>query len=328
MRDFDLLAEAIALPSWVVAAAAVAILFFAAFTVARVGWRLSTTIFARLAAIFVAITLVWAFADRMAGRERAEERRALEARMTALTARAVMPGSPLACLDAIAAENVIEACEKALFANPETVAAALSYVGARLTLLADIAEFARAGGNPTQALAELRRSAERDRFGFVAQVLATGHNCTVENCPTLSLLSDPAWVSANLRERTFDVHVARYATSWASSKSSVVAPLVSDNAATSQASTGHASRSNFTFPSATSIPPVSIMNNEPGATGQNGVDSAKTEAKPGGAARDAKTDAKAPTGKRANNKPERAQTADTPREANSPAAIPETPARN
>ena len=53
-----------------------------------------------------------------------------------LTARAIMPGSALACLDAMAGEAVESSCEKALFATPEATAAAVSYVGAQLSLLA------------------------------------------------------------------------------------------------------------------------------------------------------------------------------------------------
>ncbi len=75
--------------------------------------------------------------------------------------RALAPGSPLACLDGLAGENVEAACEKALFAAPATVAAATSYVAARLALLADMAAYTkRGGGDIDSALLPLRRSLE------------------------------------------------------------------------------------------------------------------------------------------------------------------------
>ena len=46
----------------------------------------------------------------------------------------------------MAGENVEAACEKALFAAPATVAAASSYVAARLTLLSDVVAYIKAGG--------------------------------------------------------------------------------------------------------------------------------------------------------------------------------------
>ena len=43
-----------------------------------------------------------------------------------LAARALVPGSALPCLDAIAGDVVEDACEKAIFASPEATAAAVS----------------------------------------------------------------------------------------------------------------------------------------------------------------------------------------------------------
>ena len=49
-----------------------------------------------------------------------------------------------------------------------------------------------------QAIADLRRSLEPDRFGFVAQALATGEQCKPDACEALALLQDPHRVAANL----------------------------------------------------------------------------------------------------------------------------------
>ena len=48
----------------------------------------------------------------------------------------------LSCIDDLAGEAVLSACEKALFGSPETAAAALSYAGSlisRLTAFGDVA---------------------------------------------------------------------------------------------------------------------------------------------------------------------------------------------
>ena len=49
----------------------------------------------------------------------------LKLRAEELAAHALSPGSSLACLDALAGDSVETACEKALFASPANVAAAV-----------------------------------------------------------------------------------------------------------------------------------------------------------------------------------------------------------
>src|SRR4051812_48398127 len=55
------------------------------------------------------------------------ERRAIEARASELTARAIESGSALSCLDTVASDLIEAACERSLFATPEAVAAAIAY---------------------------------------------------------------------------------------------------------------------------------------------------------------------------------------------------------
>ena len=287
---------------WSLAAAAAAVIVFLCVLAAhRAGWTRTISTLAQGSVVVLALILGWALLERMAMSDRADERRALEARAAALTAGAIVPGSALGCLDATAGEIVIEACEKALFATPETVAAAVSYVGARLTLLADAVDFSNRGdGSYDQAVAELRRAAERDRYGFVAHVLAKRDNCTADKCNALGLLQDPTWVMSNLKERTFDIHTARHAASW-----KVAPPVAAGPASDATASIpapvrtfpGMPMRPSFNFPSATSIPPVSIMNNEPGMSGQGGVEPPRAEGKS-----DAKPSAPA---RRSNSRPDR-----------------------
>src|SRR3954466_16310980 len=70
-----------------------------------------------------------------------DDRRAIERQAAELTARAIAPGSALACLDSVAS-TVTDACEKAVFAKPEAVAAAVDYTDARWALLAASAALA------------------------------------------------------------------------------------------------------------------------------------------------------------------------------------------
>ena len=124
----------------------------------------------------------------MAQNERAAERRALDQRSLALTAQALAPGSMLGCLDSAAGEAVESACETAVFDDPQSVAAAVAYVSARLALLADGLDYARnADADFAERLAGLRRSIELDRFGITAHVLSTRDGCTAERCPAFAL---------------------------------------------------------------------------------------------------------------------------------------------
>ena len=62
------------------------------------------------------------------GRIAAPNAATFEARAEQLGAQALAPGSPLACLNALAGDGVETACEKAMFVSPASVAAASSYV--------------------------------------------------------------------------------------------------------------------------------------------------------------------------------------------------------
>jgi hypothetical protein len=144
-------------------------------------------------------------------------------------------------------------------------------------------------------IAGLRRLLERDRFGFVAQALAAHEGCTVQDCDALALFASRDRIAANLADRTFEIHVSRHVSDWgkpaAALASASANPQTSANGVTT-------SSANMNFPSAASIPPVSIMNNEPGMSGQTGADADKTataSATANAAAREAKPAAPAAT---------------------------------
>jgi hypothetical protein len=223
-------------------------------------------------ALALAGLAVLAILDRMGRDERGAERRALAQRDAALTAQALAPGSALACLDSATGEAAENACEDKLFASPQSTAGAVSYIAARLTLLADGLAFARRD-NPEFAatLTPLRRAIELDRFGIVAHVLAIRDGCTADHCPVFAMLGDTGAIKANLKAQVFDQYVSRYTASWSKSepKSQPVAekpaaepaPAPVASAPEPPAKTPVARK--YDFPSAASIPPVSIMNAEP-----------------------------------------------------------------
>jgi hypothetical protein len=280
----DLATETFALPIWAVAAI---IALFAAATVLAFVQTAAKNVFltfVRAGVVFVGVVLVvWIFLERTSAQNREAERRALDAHVSELAARAVAPRSPLACLDAIAGDAVETACEQALFATPEVVASALSYVSAKLSLLARGQEFANGSDLTTgSALLALRQSLESDRFGIVAQVLSLRDSCTPAQCDTFTLLHDTSRVRANLKDRTFDGYVTRYAVSWSGRDGR--APLADATGSTGYTGTVNTPTSNgavaatvagaplarptmapsrIDFPSASSIPAVSIMTPEP-----------------------------------------------------------------
>jgi hypothetical protein len=221
-----------------------------------------------IATIVTAALAVIIVLDHLTLDRRAAERRALLQRNAELNVSAVAPGSMLACLDGGAGETIENACEKAVFANPQSAAAAVAYTAARLALLADAAVFAQGSDVAiTDAFAGTRRAVELDRYGIAAHVLAARDGCTAERCAAFAQLRDTAALKANLRVHAFDSYVVRYAAAWtktepvAEKQPPAAAPVAS--APEPQPAPHQPVASRYDFPSAASIPPVSIMNAEP-----------------------------------------------------------------
>jgi hypothetical protein len=213
-----------------------------------------------LAGAFLGGVIGWAFLDPGLFGNGGAERRALEMRVQHLNTLALAPGSPLACLDALAGESVETACEKALFASPANVAAASSYVAAQLSLLSSLATHAqRRGADVEDVLGPLRRTLETDRFGFVAHVLAVRDGCTGLSCKTLALFRDPTRVRTNLGAGMLDRYLDHYATQWGAGSEAPVAEATQQP----QPNAPPHKVVNIDFPTAASIPRVSIMNPEP-----------------------------------------------------------------
>jgi len=228
----------------------------------------------------------WALAE-LHRRDLAAEQHAFEAKAFELTARALAPGSPLGCLDPVAGESIEDACEKALFATPETTAAAVSYVAAQLSLLAAAGEQARRSGlGYGSMLTNVRRTLEADRFGIVAYVLAGRDGCTPDQCAAFAFLQGTGRVSANLAERPFEVRLKAYAASWPARAAGVPVAAGALPATTPPAAPLAAAKTplgNLYFPSSTSIPPVNIMTAEPRAQGAQDATGAANAARKGAA---------------------------------------------
>ena len=258
-----------ALRLWAAAGSAAALMTFVVFSLL---WRPSALPASRTLQVVLVLVpaalgavMVWAFLGRGDLGNRGAERRAFELRAEELSARALAPGSPLACLDGVAGENVEAACEKALFATPASVASASSYVAARLSLLSSMSAYAKRGGaDIDDVMAPLRRSLETDRFGFLAHVLATRDGCTSQSCKPLAVLHDAGRVRNNLSAQTLDRYLEHYLPVWAAAPDGASAEAAQSSYPAAQSSAASAHKMvNVDFPSAASIPAVSIMNPEP-----------------------------------------------------------------
>jgi hypothetical protein len=195
------------LPTWAVAAGVGLLVLF--FLIALFRAR-----FVRMVVALAVLAVLAGGAYAYLERGRLDERRALEARLAQLNSQALGAGSTLACLSAPMPDPAEAGCEKAVFASPEDVAAGLAYTAARLMLLSDGVAYSRRDASFDAPLSDLRRSVERDRLGFVSNVLIVRDSCTAERCESLSLLRDANRVRANMRENAFQTILARHSSTW------------------------------------------------------------------------------------------------------------------
>ena len=168
----------------------------------------------------------------------------------------------LACVDDLAGETVLTACEKAVFGSPESTAAALAYAARQISRLTSFGDVATANGNMTPEIEALRRAVEHDRYGLMAQVLVVRDHCTPSNCAAFKSLTERSRISSNIEERTYEGLVGRYSIGWNAPPAVPANPPVA--ALIPGVPTGRPT--NAEFPSAASTPPVSIMTPEPTTT--------------------------------------------------------------
>jgi hypothetical protein len=264
MLEIDAATGTLAIPIWAAGAASAVFLALAVVAIGRAGVATSINVLFRVAIAAIAVSAGWLYIQQMERQERAVEIRSLDERSAALVARAVAPGSALSCLDELAGEMVEAACEKAVFASPEAVAAAVTYVAAKVAVLAERNEHAqRVEATVASELAPPLTALELDRFGIVAHVLARQQGCRAEKCAAAAWFSDPGRVLANLRDHTFDEQVAKFAAAWNSPARAAMDGAAPEPAHLAPAPAGLSPR--YDFPSSQTIPPVNIMVPEPSA---------------------------------------------------------------
>jgi hypothetical protein len=166
----------------------------------------------------------------------------------------------LSCIDDLAGDAVINACEKTLFGSADSAAAAVAYAASQITRLTGFGDLATAEKTGNSDLQTLRRAVERDRYGLMAYVLMARDHCTPASCAAFGALADKRQVVANMDERLYENLITRYAPSW-NAPPQAAPGLVA--ALPPSMPTGKPT--NADFPSAASTPPINIMTPEPGS---------------------------------------------------------------
>src|SRR5262245_51672809 len=254
LPGFDPASGTMTMPWWMAAAVAAFVVVAVVLAMLRGGPAVLVGGLAAVAFLLLVGTITWVGNERVAERERAEARQALAARAQELAREAAMPGSTLGCLDANAGETLEAACERVLFGSPEAVAGAIAFTAARIALLSDGVDHAiRTNASYEPLLPGLRPALESDRYGFVAQVLSAQYGCSADRCEVLALFREANRISANLKDRPFDVHVAKNAASWSQRNNNAGSAPVASASGPSRVPPG------FNVPSAAAIPPISIM---------------------------------------------------------------------
>ncbi|KIU45799.1 MULTISPECIES: hypothetical protein [Bradyrhizobium] len=181
-----------------------------------------------------------------------------ETRTAQLTGQTV---PALACIDDLAGDAVLNACEKVLFGTSDSAAAAVSYAAAQISRLTAYGDLATAERTTTTELQSLRRAVEHDRYGLMAYALMARDRCTPTACPAFRALGDNHQIIANMNERTYENLITRYAASW--SAPTGAAPSAAGLVAALPPSMPTGKPTNAEFPSSANTPPVSIMTPEP-----------------------------------------------------------------
>jgi hypothetical protein len=163
----------------------------------------------------------------------------------------------LSCIDDLAGETVLAACEKVLFGSAESTAAALSYAASQITRLTAFGDVAAANASMTPELQMVRRAVERDRYGLMAYVLAARDHCTPSDCAAFRAVTDRNQILANMNGRTYEGLIVRYAPSWN------VPAATPGPVAALPPSMPLGKPTNAEFPTAASSPPIRILTAEP-----------------------------------------------------------------
>lgn len=208
--DLNNLFAGVTLPGWAVAAGGLGIVMLLLLVMRPKG---SLAAVAQLAVVAVIGGAAYFGLKQFEDNSRFVERKAIEDRALTVFSQASQPGSVFGCLNA-AAPTLDEACEKAIFAEPQRIASAISVTADRIALLYDATVFAARDPGFLERFDHLRKSLEADPFGLVAHVLATEHKCIPDSFARYRILKDTDKVKANLSSRKFDGLLAKYKGGW------------------------------------------------------------------------------------------------------------------
>jgi hypothetical protein len=201
-------------------------------------------------------------------------------RLASADARSAQPvvaaPAALACIDDLAGDAVLNACEKVLFGSPDSAAAAVAYAASQITRLTSLGDLTTAERNTSPELQALRRSIERDRYGLMAYLLVARDHCTPASCAAFRSLGTSQQIASNMDEHLYENLITRYAPAWNAPAPAAGAGVIGGLAP----SLPTGKPTNAEFPSAANTPPVSIMAPEPASKQPPSAAAATTAAPP------------------------------------------------
>jgi hypothetical protein len=205
-------------------------------------------------------------------------------RLASADARSAQPvvaaPAALACIDDLAGDAVLNACEKVLFGSADSAAAAVAYAASQITRLTSLGDIATAERNTSPELQALRRAVERDRYGLMAYVLTVRDHCTPASCAAFSSLGTTQQIASNMDEHLYENLITRYAPSWNAPAPAIAAAAGAGVLGALPPSVPTGKPTNAEFPSAANTPPISIMTPEPAPKPSAAAAAATTAAPP------------------------------------------------
>lgn len=213
--DLNNLSAAVAVPGWAVIAGGIGlVLLLILMFRPRGDGGSGVAVLSQLAVVAVVAGAAYFGLKQTEDSARLLERKAIEDRAAALLAQSNQPGSVLGCLHVAATSTLDEACEQAIFAEPQRVASAVGITADHVALLYDATLYAVREPAFLERFEGLRRSLEADPYGLVAHVFAKDHKCIPDSCTRYRILKDTDKVKANLTAQKFEGLLAKHKQNW------------------------------------------------------------------------------------------------------------------
>jgi hypothetical protein len=213
--DLNNLSAAVAVPGWAVIAGGIGfVLLLILMFRPRGDGGSGVAVLSQLAIVAVVAGAAYFGLKQTEDSSRLLERKAIEDRAAALLVQSNQPGSVLGCLHVAATSTLDEACELAIFAEPQRVASAVGITADHIALLYDATLYAVREPAFLERFEGLRRSLEADPYGLVAHVFAKDHKCIPDSCTRYRILKETDKVKANLAAQKFEALLAKHKQSW------------------------------------------------------------------------------------------------------------------